>query len=174
MNKLFKEFKLKLFLLMLFSVLSFHSNASSAEWITHHTKGEIKLKEARYIEKTIYLLSIKHEIDPELIFRIIAVESRFKSKAISKHGAKGLMQIIPKYHKTKIQGRNIYDKYTNIDVGIQIYKEYKTKYKTRTKALRAYNGETKFNRYVNKINSINIYDVTEPYPGSNNLTGEYI
>lgn len=145
-------------LLLVFTTLC---HGSSAEWITHYTKGQVKISEAKEIERAIYLLSVKHEIDPEMIFRIIAVESRFKIKAKSSHGAKGLMQIIPKYHKDKINKRNIYNIYVNIDVGIQIFKEYKEKYKTTAKALKAYNGETKTNIYTKKIYAVNIYDATD-------------
>lgn len=41
-------------------------------------------------------------VRPELIVAMIAVESHFNSSAGSKAGARGLMQIIPHYHKNRI------------------------------------------------------------------------
>jgi len=49
--------------------------------------------------------SVGHQIglDPLLIIAVIAVESRFNPIAESMSGAKGLMQIIPKYHTDKLE-----------------------------------------------------------------------
>ena len=67
-------------------------------------------------------------LDPLLIVAVIAVESRFNPIAESPVGAKGLMQIIPKYHGDKLSAyggeRAVLDPETNIMVGAQILKEY--------------------------------------------------
>ncbi|HUF79698.1 MAG TPA: transglycosylase SLT domain-containing protein [Burkholderiales bacterium] len=67
-------------------------------------------------------------LDPLLIVAIIAIESSFNPIAESVAGAKGLMQIIPKYHADKLQAfggpEAIFDPATNIRVGAQILKEY--------------------------------------------------
>ncbi len=59
---------------------------------------------------------------------MIAVESRFNPIAESVAGAKGLMQIIPKYHTDKLEEfggeKAVYDPAANIQVGAQILKEY--------------------------------------------------
>lgn len=154
---------MKNLLLIIFSLFSLCAHATNAEWITHQTKGHVSFKEAQKIERAIYVLSVKHEIDPNLVFKIISVESNFKAQAKSTHGAKGLMQIIPRYHKAKINKRNIYDIYTNIDVGIQIYKEYLEKYGTIDRALKAYNGEKRRNIYAKKVRSVKLYEAEAPY-----------
>ena len=68
------------------------------------------------------------QLDPLLIIAVIAVESRFNPIAESVAGAKGLMQIIPKYHFDKLEEfggeKAVYDPATNIQVGAQILKEY--------------------------------------------------
>ena len=69
-----------------------------------------------------------HKLDPLLILAVIAIESRFNPIAESVKGAKGLMQIIPKYHLDKLEAfggeRAVFDPTTNIRVGAQILKEY--------------------------------------------------
>lgn len=68
------------------------------------------------------------QLDPLLIIAVIAVESRFNPIAESVAGAKGLMQIIPKYHSDKLEEfggeKAVYDPAANIQVGAQILKEY--------------------------------------------------
>ncbi|MBM3357443.1 MAG: lytic transglycosylase domain-containing protein [Betaproteobacteria bacterium] len=67
-------------------------------------------------------------LDPLLVIAVIAVESRFNPIAESVAGAKGLMQIIPKYHSEKLEehggDRAVFDPATNILVGTQILREY--------------------------------------------------
>jgi len=69
-----------------------------------------------------------HQVDPLLIIAVIAIESRFNPIAESVKGAKGLMQIIPKYHSDKLEAFGgesaVFDPATNIRVGAQILKEY--------------------------------------------------
>lgn len=68
------------------------------------------------------------QLDPLLIIAVIAIESRFNPIAESVAGAKGLMQIIPKYHGDKLEEfggeQAVYDPHANIQVGAQILKEY--------------------------------------------------
>ncbi|NJM10718.1 MAG: lytic transglycosylase domain-containing protein [Synechococcaceae cyanobacterium SM1_2_3] len=42
-----------------------------------------------------------HQVEPELILAIIAVESTFKEQAVSREGARGLMQVLPRSHPQK-------------------------------------------------------------------------
>jgi hypothetical protein len=67
-------------------------------------------------------------LDPLLILAVISVESRFNPIAESDMGAKGLMQVIPRFHTEKLAvhgGQDaVLDPKTNILVGAQILKEY--------------------------------------------------
>ena len=68
------------------------------------------------------------KVDPMLILAVIAVESRFNPVAESVMGAKGLMQVIPRYHADKFDplgGEKVaFDPQINILVGARILKEY--------------------------------------------------
>jgi soluble lytic murein transglycosylase-like protein len=67
-------------------------------------------------------------LDPLLILAVISVESRFNPIAESDMGAKGLMQVIPRFHTEKLAMHGgedaVLDPKTNILVGAQILKEY--------------------------------------------------
>jgi soluble lytic murein transglycosylase-like protein len=70
----------------------------------------------------------RFQLDPLLIIAVIAIESRFNPIAESGAGAKGLMQIIPKYHTDKLEEfggeQAVFDPATNIQVGSRILREY--------------------------------------------------
>jgi soluble lytic murein transglycosylase-like protein len=100
---------------------------------------------------TLDLVTIAHTagqemgLDPLLIIAVMAVESRFNPIAESVAGAKGLMQIIPKYHTDKFRefgGEQyaVFDPETNILVGAQILKEYMSRTGHIDSALQMYNG----------------------------------
>jgi Transglycosylase SLT domain len=87
-----------------------------------------------------------HEVglDPLLILAIVAVESRFNPIAESVMGAKGLMQIIPKYHREKLRllggDDALFDPESNILLGAQILQEYVYRTGTLEAGLQFYNG----------------------------------
>ncbi len=66
-------------------------------------------------------------MDPLLILAVMAVESRFNPIAESVMGAKGLMQVIPKFHMDKFDEHggedSVLDPMTNIMVGSRILKD---------------------------------------------------
>jgi len=84
------------------------------------------------------------QLDPLLIIAVIAVESRFNPIAESVAGAKGLMQIIPKYHGDKLEefggAQAVFDPETNIEVGSQILREYIRRTGNLSVALQMYAG----------------------------------
>jgi len=83
-------------------------------------------------------------LDPLLILAVMAVESRFNPVAESVSGAKGLMQVIPKYHPEKFQplgGEKVaLDPRANILVGALILREYLNRTGDLTSALQLYAG----------------------------------
>lgn len=100
---------------------------------------------------TFDLVTIAHAagqqigLDPLLIIAVMAVESRFNPIAESVAGAKGLMQVIPKYHTDKFRefgGEKyaVFDPETNILVGSHILKEYLARTGSVSSALQLYVG----------------------------------
>lgn len=83
-------------------------------------------------------------VDPLLILAVICVESRFNPVAESTFGAKGLMQIIPKFHKEKLVKHGgddaLLDPEVNILVGAQVLREYMKRFGGTESALQAYAG----------------------------------
>jgi soluble lytic murein transglycosylase-like protein len=67
-------------------------------------------------------------LDPLLILAVIAVESRFNPIAESDYGAKGLMQVVPRFHLDKLAAHGgeeaVLEPRVNIRVGAQILREY--------------------------------------------------
>ncbi len=84
------------------------------------------------------------QLDPLLILAVISVESRFNPIAESGLGAKGLMQIIPRYHRAKLLERGgedaVLDPESNIIVGTRILQEYVYRAGTLEAGLQSYNG----------------------------------
>jgi soluble lytic murein transglycosylase-like protein len=84
-------------------------------------------------------------IDPLLIIAVIAVESRFNPIAESVAGAKGLMQIIPRFHADKLEEfggeQAIFEPHANIVVGARILREYIHRMGDVVLGLKVYGGE---------------------------------
>ena len=83
-------------------------------------------------------------LDPLLVLAVISIESRFNPIAESVMGAKGLMQIIPKYHLDKLRAAGgedmVFDPESNIHVGARILQEYVYRTGTLEAGLQFYNG----------------------------------
>jgi Transglycosylase SLT domain len=86
-------------------------------------------------------------LDPLLVLAVIAVESRFNPIAESGMGAKGLMQIIPKYHRAKLSEVGgddaVLDPVSNIHVGTRILQEYVYRTGSLEAGLQFYNGASR-------------------------------
>jgi hypothetical protein len=84
------------------------------------------------------------DLDPLLILAVVAIESRFNPIAESGMGAKGLMQVIPKYHQDKLIEHGgeeaVLDPMTNIFLGARILKEYIRRMGSLEAGLQFYNG----------------------------------
>lgn len=67
-------------------------------------------------------------LDPLLILAVISIESRFNPIAESDFGARGLMQVVPRFHLDKLASHGgedaALDPRKNIRVGASILKEY--------------------------------------------------
>ena len=136
---------------LLLVILSSFSYAFSPDWIVQHTRGKVTHTQAVRIVKAVHKHSFEQQVDPDIIFKIIQTESTYNPKA--RGGASvGLMQIIPYWHRDKIQGRNLYNVDTNIEVGVRIFKEYLDQSNgSIRKALWRYNASVKKKQYAEKV-----------------------
>ncbi len=103
------------------------------------------------IVKAVYKHAFDQEVDPDIIFKIIQIESTYNPKARGGPSV-GLMQIIPYWHQDKIQGRDLSSIDTNVEVGIRIFKEYLEKSNGSVRrALWRYNASAKKKQYAEKV-----------------------
>ncbi|HET9351191.1 MAG TPA: lytic transglycosylase domain-containing protein [Burkholderiales bacterium] len=91
-----------------------------------------------------YRAGSEWKVDPLLILAVMAVESRYNPVAESNMGAKGLMQVIPKFHADKLLEHGgesaLLDPHVNIQVGAQILREYLRRFGETETALQMYAG----------------------------------
>jgi soluble lytic murein transglycosylase-like protein len=96
-------------------------------------------------------------VDPMLILAVMAVESRYNPVAESVVGAKGLMQVIPKFHLEKLMEHGgehaLLDPEVNILVGTQILREYLRRFGEVETALQMYGGafDEPSSQYAGKV-----------------------
>ena len=69
----------------------------------------------------------RHSVDADLIASVIAVESNFDPKAVSRKNARGLMQLLPETAE-RFGVKDIFDPQENIDAGTRYLKELLQKY----------------------------------------------
>ena len=82
----------------------------------------------------------RHQIDPDFINSVIRAESGFNSRAVSKKGAQGLMQLMPQT-ASQLGVKNSFDPNANVEGGTKYLRELLEKYNFDVaKALAAYNA----------------------------------
>jgi soluble lytic murein transglycosylase-like protein len=111
---------------------------------------------ARFVSLA-YRAGSAHSVDPVLILAVMAIESRYNPVAESGMGAKGLMQVIPRFHLEKLSDHGGEEKLlepeVNIDVGAQILREYYRRLRDEELALQMYAGafDEPTSQYANKV-----------------------
>lgn len=104
-----------------------------------------------------YRAGAQHSVDPLLILAVMAIESRYNPVAESNMGARGLMQIIPKFHLEKLMDHGgehaVLDPEVNITVGAQILREYYRRFGDLETSLQMYAGafDEPTSQYANKV-----------------------
>ena len=101
---------------------------------------------ATRIVQTAHAVGTDLKVDPILLLAVIAVESKFNPIAESVMGAKGLMQVMPRYHSDKFDAlggpQAVFDPAANIAVGAAILREYMRVTGDLADALQMYAGAT--------------------------------
>jgi len=106
---------------------------------------------------TAYRAGAQHSVDPLLILAVMAVESRYNPVAESVVGARGLMQVIPKFHLEKLMDHGgeqaLLEPDVNITVGAQILREYMRRFGDTETALQMYAGafDEPTSQYASKV-----------------------
>jgi soluble lytic murein transglycosylase-like protein len=128
--------------------------------LSEHIQSRYQIPDykARQIVAAAIYSGETHGVAPELILAIIAVESTFKERAISRMGARGLMQVMPGSHSRKIREiggtHALFDPAKNIHTGAQILASYLDNHSGNLRrALLSYNGSLYLRRsnYPEKI-----------------------
>ena len=84
------------------------------------------LSEAPY-GPLIQAASQKYHVDSDLLFSVIAAESNFNPRAVSRRGARGLMQILPST-AARMGVIDIFDPAQNIDAGTRYLRDLLAQY----------------------------------------------
>ncbi len=94
---------------------------------------------APYLE-IVKAAAARYSVDADLISSVIAAESNFDAKAISKRNARGLMQLLPET-AAHFGVQNIFDPQENIDAGTHYLRDLLQRYNNDLAlALAAYNA----------------------------------
>ena len=105
-------------------------------------------KKAEPFHPIILRAANRHEVDPALVKAIIMVESRYNPHAISKQGAKGLMQLMPRTARS-LGVEDSFNPEHNVNGGVKYLKQLLDEFDDNLKfAVAAYNaGSSKVRRY---------------------------
>jgi soluble lytic murein transglycosylase-like protein len=135
-----------------------------------------ELANRQKIEVMIREVSARYNVDPALIRAVIETESNWNSKAISRKGALGLMQLVPGTAR-QLGVDNAFDPKQNLDGGVRYLHSLLERYNgDLDRALAAYNagpGAVDRARGVPRYRETREYvqKVTDSYfrPGSNRI-----
>ena len=125
----------------------------SNEQVKEHRRADVVVspalgKKSEPFHPIILRASNRHKVDPALVKAIIMVESRYNPHAVSKHGAKGLMQLMPRTARSL----GVVDSFNpehNVNGGVKYIKQLLDEFDDNLKfALAAYNaGSSKVRQY---------------------------
>ncbi len=73
-------------------------------------------------------ISQKYGVDSDLVFSVIAAESNFNAKAVSRRGARGLMQLLPST-AARLGVRDVFDPKENVDAGTRFLRDLLKQYR---------------------------------------------
>ncbi len=104
--------------------------------------------------------SNRYQVDPLLVKAIIMAESTYNPKAVSRTGAKGLMQLMPITAK-ELGVKDLFNPEQNIDGGVRYFKKLLDRFDGDINlALAAYNAGSK---YVRRYQGVPPFKATQQY-----------
>lgn len=95
------------------------------------------------LQDHIFKLCDEKGLDAKVVLALIFRESSFNASVVSGDNAIGLMQVIEKYHKARMERlgvTDLFDPFQNVTVGIDLLAELNDKYDNIGMALTAYNA----------------------------------
>ena len=123
--------------------------AMTARAIGHFANEE----QAREFLGLVRYEAMRAGLDPHLVLAVIDVESRFHKYAVSKSGARGLMQVMPFWvRELGESGHNLFHERTNLRYGCTILRHYLDRENgNMARALARYNGSLGQSDYSNRV-----------------------
>ena len=120
----------------------------TAPWPKYSTPAVSGRKTEHLLHPIIIQASRRHQVDPALVYAIIMAESGYNPKAISKRGARGLMQLMPATAEA-LGVKDSFNPEQNINGGVRHFKWLVNQFDGNIElALAAYNaGSRKVRRY---------------------------
>lgn len=110
------------------------------QWMRGHNPA-LSVMEAGKIVDNAYYYSAKRGLQLSYVLGVIRAESAYDYTASNSYGAKGLMQVVPRWHKDKIANRDVLSIPVNIEVGTKVLDECLKKHKNDAyDALSCYSG----------------------------------
>lgn len=137
--------------------LAFTDPQDGYRWLVTMSKRlEKRIPDAEFREellKMVHYEATRAGLDPQLVLGIIQVESNFRKYAISKAGARGLMQVMPFWVELLGDERhNLFHVRTNLRYGCTILRHYLDIEKGNLfRALGRYNGSLGRAAYPNRV-----------------------
>jgi soluble lytic murein transglycosylase-like protein len=119
---------------------------------TEHRSSSIGRKKAeRVLHPIVIQAASRHQVDPALIKAIIMAESGYNTRAISKKGAKGLMQLMPATAQ-ELGVEDAFNPKQNISGGVRYFKQLVNQFGGDVElALAAYNAGSRNVRHYQGI-----------------------
>ncbi len=114
---------------------------------------ELEDEKLRIISEMVYDESLRYNLDYRLVLALMKIESNFRYKAVSKKGARGLLQIKPSLARYVADGVGVTwqddttldEPDTNIKIGVHVFSKLINDFKSIQMALHAYHvGPTRF------------------------------
>ena len=122
--------------------------------MTRRVSGRFADEEAaRQFLMLVRYESLRAGLDPHLVLAVIDVESKFRKYAVSRAGARGMMQVMPFWVKEIGEsGQNLFHERTNLRYGCTILRHYVDRERGNlANALGRYNGSLGQPDYPNKV-----------------------